>query len=416
LLFLSSIDYNTNIKTLHLSYKAPKMQSLVNIHNTLQDQSLDTIRRELLDEIDWNHRIIGIKGFRGVGKTTFLIDLVKEKYLNDKSCLYVNLNSFYFTKRKIVSFADEFYKTGGKTLILDQIYKYPDWASELKICHDTFPELKIIFSASPVLRVIESNYELKDIAKIYHLEGLSFREYLNYQSNLNFKRYTLQEILTNHISIAQEITQKVKPLAFFHDYLKDGYYPYFIRNKGFYNETLLKHINLALEIDVTYINQIDLQYLPKLRKLLQIIASQAPFSPNVSKISADVQTSRATIMNYLRYMKNARIINMLFSNGNEDEIKKPDLVYLHNTNLMYAIDPENVNAKILRQTFFYNQLGYKNQIKSSGRADFKVNDLHYFNVGGKHITPSEEGHYAAADMIEIGNRNVIPLWLFGFLY
>lgn len=392
------------------------MQNLVNIHNTLQEQFGKTIRRELLDEINWECRLIGIKGFRGVGKTTFLIDLVKEKFLNDKTCLYVNLNNFYFTKRKIISFADEFYKTGGKTLILDQIHKYPDWASELKSCYTNFPELKIIFSASPVLRVLEGNNELKEIAKIYHLEGLSFREYLNYQSNQNFKKYSLQEILSNHTVIAREIIQEVKPLAFFNDYLKAGFYPYFLENKGFYSETLLKHINLALEIDVTYLNQIDLQYLPKLRKLLQIIASQAPFSPNVSKLSADVQTSRATIMNYLRYMKNARIINMLFSNGSEDEIKKPDLVYLHNTNLMYAIDEGNINNKLLRQTFFYNQVGYKNQIRSSVNADFKVNDQYQFSVGGKYTVPSEAGYFAAADMIEVGNENVIPLWLFGFLY
>lgn len=369
-----------------------------------------------MDEIDWSHRIIGIKGFRGVGKTALLIDIIKEKFLNDKSCLYVNLNNFYFTKRKIVSFADEFYKTGGKTLILEQIHKYPGWAAELKSCYDNFPELQIIFSASPVLRVLEENSELKDIAKIYHLEGFSFREYLNFQTNQNFRSYKLSEILTNHVAIAREITQEVKPLAFFNDYLKTGYYPYFMDNKAFYSETLLKHINLALEIDVTYLNQIDLQYLPKLRKLLQIIASQAPFSPNVSKISADVQTSRATIMNYLRYMKNARIINMLFSNGNEDEIKKPDLVYLHNTNLMYAIDDTNINSKILRKTFFYNQVGYKNQLKSSDKADFMVNDQFHFIVGGKYTLPAEDVCFAAADMIEIGKGNVIPLWLFGFLY
>lgn len=397
-------------------HKILQMQSLVNIHNTLLEQSRNTIRRELQDEINWNDRIIGIKGFRGVGKTTFLIDIVKEKFLNDKTCLYVNLNNFYFAKRKIISFADEFYKTGGKTLLLDQIHKYPEWASELRSCYDNFPELKIIFSASPVLRVLEGNNELKDIAKIYHLEGLSFREYLNYKSNLNFRRFTLKEILTNHIDIAQEIIQEVKPLAFFNDYLKDGFYPYFLNNKGFYNETLLKHINLALEIDVTYLNQIDLQYLPKLRKLLQIIASQAPFSPNVSKLSADVQTSRATIMNYMRYMKNARIINLLFSNGNEDEIKKPDLVYLHNTNLMYAIDEGNINNKLLRQTFFYNQVGYQHQIKSSVKTDFKVNDQYQFSIGGKYTLPAEDGFFAAADMIEIGSGNTIPLWLFGFLY
>ena len=392
------------------------MHNLVHIHNILQEQSRISIRRELLDEINWNHRVIGIKGFRGVGKTTFLLDIVKDKFLNDKTCLYINLNNFYFTKRKIISFADEFYKTGGKTLILDQIHKYPDWASELKTCYDTFPELQIIFSASPVLRVLEEDNDLKDIAKIYHLEGLSFREYLNYKSNLNFRRYTLQEILSNHVSIAYKITSEIKPLAYFNEYLKDGFYPYFLDNEGFYNETLLKHINLALEIDVTYLNQIDLQYLPKLRKLLQIIASQVPFSPNVSKISADVQTSRATIMNYLRYLKNARLINLLFTNGNEDEIKKPDLVYLHNTNLMYAIDPFNISSEALRQTFFYNQVGYQHQIKSSEKANFKVNDLYHFSVGNKYTVPIDEDSYAASDMIEQGTERTIPLWLFGFLY
>ena len=392
------------------------MHNLVYIHNILQEQSRNSIRRELMDEINWNHRVIGIKGFRGVGKTTFLLDIVKEKFLNDKTCLYINLNNFYFTKRKIISFADEFYKTGGKTLILDQIHKYPDWATELKTCYDNFPELQIIFSASPVLRVLEENNDLQDIAKIYHLEGLSFREYLNYKSDLNFKRVTLQEILSDHISIAQKITRDIKPLAYFNEYLKDGFYPYFLDNEGFYNETLLKHINLALEIDVTYLNQIDLQYLPKLRKLLQIIASHAPFSPNVSKISADVQTSRATIMNYIRYMKNARIINLLFANGNEDEIKKPDLVYLHNTNLMYAIDPENINNKALRQTFFYNQVGYQHIVKSSAKADFKVNELVHFSVGNKYTVPIDNESFAAADMIELGSGRIIPLWLFGFLY
>ena len=392
------------------------MHNLVHIHNILQEQSRISIRRELLDEINWNQRVIGIKGFRGVGKTTFLLDIVKDKFLNDKTCLYINLNNFYFTKRKIISFADEFYKTGGKTLILDQIHKYPDWASELKTCYDTFPELQIIFSASPVLRVLEEDNDLKDIAKIYHLEGLSFREYLNYKSNLNFRRYTLQEILSNHVNIAYKITSEIKPLAYFNEYLKDGFYPYFLDNEGFYNETLLKHINLALEIDVTYLNQIDLQYLPKLRKLLQIIASQVPFSPNVSKISADVQTSRATIMNYLRYLKNARLINLLFTNGNEDEIKKPDLVYLHNTNLMYAIDPFNISSEALRQTFFYNQVGYQHQIKSSEKANFKVNDLYHFSVGNKYTVPIDENSYAASDMIEQGTERTIPLWLFGFLY
>ncbi|HKJ43821.1 MAG TPA: AAA family ATPase [Sunxiuqinia sp.] len=391
------------------------MENLVQIHQSLLEQSSESIRRELVNEIDWSQRMICIKGFRGVGKTTFLLDLVREKYLGDKTCLYVNLNSFYFTRRKIFNFADEFYKKGGNVLILDQIHKYPEWSEDLRACYDNLPELKIIFTASPVLRVIEGNPHLKDIAKVYHLEGLSFREYLNFFGKMNFRRYSLEEILSNHQAIAYEITEQIKPLAYFEEYLQTGFYPYFLNDGSFYSESLLKHVNLALELDVTYLNQIELKYLAKLRKLLQIIISQVPFTPNVSKISNDVETSRATIMNYLRYLKNARLINLLFANGDEDQLKKPDLVYAHNTNILYAVDPENINNKNLRATFFYNQVGYQHTIKSSDIADFKVNDNYHFVVGGKYTEP-EEGTYAAADMIEDGSGNKIPLWLFGFLY
>ena len=392
-----------------------KVENLIQIHQTLFENPRKTIRRELINEIDWSNRLICIKGFRGVGKTTFLLDLVRDKYMDDKTCLYVNLNNFYFTRRKIFNFADEFYKKGGKVLILDQIHKYPEWSEELRACYDNFPELKIIFTASPVLRVIEGNEKLKDIAKVYHLEGLSFREYLNFHGKFEFRRYQLEELVENHQEIAQEITDKVKPLAFFEEYLQTGFYPYFLKNKPFYNESLLKHVNLALELDVTYLNQIELKYLPKLRKLLQIIASEVPFSPNVSKISNDVETSRATVMNYLRYLKNARLINLLFSNGNDDQLKKPDLVYAHNTNILFAVEPNNINNRNLRTTFFYNQVGYQHTIKSSDKADFKVNDNYHFIVGGKYTEP-KEGTYAAADMIEEGSANKIPLWLFGFLY
>jgi len=392
------------------------MENLTQTHQTLVGNNRETIRRELINEIDWAQRIICIKGFRGVGKTTFLLDLVREKYPEDKTCLYVNLNSFYFTKRKIFNFADEFYKKGGKVLILDQIHKYPEWASDLRDCYDQLPELKIIFSASPVLRVIEGNEKLKGIVHVYHLEGLSFREFLNFKGNFRFRRYRFDELLNNHVAIAMEITESVKPLAYFNEYLETGYYPYFLNNQFFYGESLLKHINLALEIDVTYLNQIELKYLPKLRKLLQIICSQVPFTPNVSKISNDVEASRATIMNYLRYLKNARLINLLFSNGEEDQLKKPECVYAHDTNIMYAVDPGNITNRNLRTTFFYNQVGYQHEVKKSDMADFKVEGKYHFSIGGKYTEPVNETCFAAADMIEEGSGNVIPLWLFGFLY
>lgn len=392
------------------------MEFFKEAHHTLISNSKSLIRRDLLDEIDWNQRLICIKGFRGVGKTSFLLDYLRETNSDPKDALYINLNSFYFTGRKISGFADDFYNRGGKLLVLDQIHKYPFWDKELRECYDRFPDLKIIFTSSPVLRVLNENIYLKDVAKVYHLPGLSFREFLNYQTKQNFKKYTFDQLIENHVEITTEITNKVKPLAFFDEYLQHGYYPYFLDRQSYFSEDLLKHINLALEIDVTYINQIELKYLSKLRKLLYLVSTEGPFTPNVSKLSNEVETSRATVMNYLRYLKNARLINLLYSNGDEDQMKKPTKVYIQNTNILHTVAPANKDNTTYRQTFFYNQVSTKDSVKSTEGYDFKVNDKYLFTVGGKYTEPINTNDYSAADRIEIGEGRKIPLWLFGFLY
>ncbi|MDB4582965.1 AAA family ATPase [Draconibacterium sp.] len=391
------------------------MEYFQHTHKSLLESSKPTIKRELLKSIDWNQKLISVKGFRGVGKTTFILDYIRKFFPDSNDVLYINLNNFYFTKRKISSFADEFAKRGGKVLILDQIQKYPDWSADLKKCVDEIPDLKIIFTSSPVLRIGEGNPDLDGVASIYHLEGLSFREYLNYQTGSNFNFYSFKEIIKNHVEIAGQIVSEVRPLAYFDDYLKHGYFPYFMDDPNFYVNRLLKHINLALEIDVPYINQIELKYLSKLRKLLHIIAAETPFTPNVSKLASAVQTSRATIMNYLKYLKNAKLIHLLHSNGDDEHMKKPDMVYLHNTNLLYAIAPNNTDSLNLRQTFFYNQVGYQYKLRTSPKADFCIESKYHFVVGGRKLEAADD-IFAASDVIEIGEGNKIPLWLFGFLY
>ncbi len=393
------------------------MEFFQQIHKSLLISPKETIKRELMDQIDWSQRLICIKGFRGVGKTTFLLDYIRKYHPESNDVLYINLNNFYFTKRKISSFADEFAKRGGKILGLDQIQKYPDWSEDLRKCVDEIPEIQIIFSSSPVLRITEGNPDLEGIAKIYHLEGLSFREYLNHLAGKNFRTYSFEEILSDHISIAQEIVAEVRPLAFFDEYLKNGYFPYYMDDPNFYTNRLLKNINLALEIDVPYINQIEFKYLSKLRKLLHLLASETPFTPNVSKLAGSIETSRATVMNYLKYLKNAKLINLLYTNGggDDDQMKKPDKVYMHNTNLLHAIAPDNTDNLTMRQTFFYNQVGYKRKLSKSPVADFCVDGKYQFNVGGRKLL-AEGDIYAASDVIEIGQGKKIPLWLFGFLY
>jgi uncharacterized protein len=391
------------------------LEFLYTIHASLLDSPGNTLGRQLRDQIDWSNRLICIKGFRGIGKTTFILDYIRQEFGNTREVLYINLNNFYFTRRKLFSFADEFSKRGGQVLLLDQVNKYPDWSEELRRCYDEIPGLKIVFTASPVLRVADENPDLSGIVKLYHLDGLSFREYLQHKTGELFQVVSLPDILSNHIQIAQLVVDKVKPLAHFSDYLKYGYYPYFIDNPGFYENTLLKNVNLALEIDIPYINQVELKYLSKLRKLLYIIASETPFSPNVSKLAASIKTSRATVMNYLKYLKNARLIHLLYHNGEEDEAKKPEKVYMHNTNLLYAIMPENTSPVNLRHTFFFNQLSGRHDVKGSDDSDFIIDHTYSFSVGGRKTDPAGNV-YAAADMIEVGEGNKIPLWLFGFLY
>ena len=393
------------------------MQAFIKTHRYLLDHLNVQVHRHLLEYIDWEHRLIGIQGARGVGKTTFLLDYAKTYYGNNKSCLYVNLNNLYFSEISVAAFADEFRKTGGKILLLDQVYKYPNWEEELKYCYDHYEDLKIVFSGSPLMRLDEEKSGLDGCVKVYNLEGFTFREYLNLKTGEAFEPVTLDELLTNHQQIAENIVQKVRPLAYFTDYLHHGYYPFFLEKRN-YLENLVKTINLVLEIDISYLQQIELKYLPKLRKLLYMVGKSAPFQPNISRLSSEVETSRATIMNYLNYLRQGRLINLLYEET-LDPLKKPSCVYMQNPNLVYSVARGNdVEMDVLHKTFFYNQLAYLNKVNYNADADFVVNGDKPFYIGGRNIekkSQDKEGYFAR-DMVEVGSGNQIPLWLFGFLF
>lgn len=392
------------------------MEAFYRTHNYLLEHTTSPVRRQLMDEINWGDRLIGIKGSRGVGKTMFLLEYAREFFGKDnRECLYINLNHFYFTDRSLVDFVAEFRAKGGKVLLIDQVFKYPDWSRELRYCYDNYPDVRIVFSGSSVMRLKEENHDLSGYVKSYNLRGFSFREYVNLMVGTSFPSFTLEEILSDHTQIAESICSEIKPMAFLHDYMHHGYYPFFLEKRNF-SENLLKTMNMMLEVDVLYIKQIEQSYLPKLRKLLYLLAISAPCAPNVSQLSKDIETSRATVMNYIKYLTDARLINMLYPEGDSFP-KKPAKVYMNDTNLMYPIRPMAVNHQALRETFFYNMLHKDNKLNLGMKnAHFLVERKHQFKIEESLKGKTNPDLFYAVEKVEIGSENIIPLWLFGFLY
>jgi predicted AAA+ superfamily ATPase len=397
------------------------MEAFFEIHNNLVEQVNAPVRRALMDEIDWNDRMIGIKGTRGVGKTTFLLQYAKENFdVRDHRCLYINMNNFYFQGRGIADFAGDFYRKGGKVLLIDQVFKQPDWSAELRRCYDQYPGLKIVFTGSSVMRLKEENPELGGIVKPYNLRGFSFREYLNWRTGNKFPIFTLDDILAHHEDIEHTILPYVSPMRYFPDYLNHGFYPFFLEKRNF-AENLVKTMNMMIEVDILLIKQIDLKYLPKLKKLLYLLAVEGNVAPNVSKLANDLETSRATVMNYIKYLEDARLINMIYRRG-EGFPKKPMRIVMHNPNLVYAFYPIPARQEDAWETFFLNSL-WKDHVMNiqtpvrAGQSTFLADGRQKFRVVSKEAKLKRPSDVIFAQYgSEVGRGNQIPLWLFGFLY
>ena len=377
--------------------------------------------RYLNAQIDWTDRLIGIKGGRGTGKTTLLLQHIQIHIKPGVEVLYVSLDELYFTSHTLTDLADDFVKAGGRHLFLDEVHKYPGWSREIKNLYDTYKDLQIVFTGSSMLEISKGDADLSRRAVVYELTGLSFREFLLIEKRLTFPVVKWQDILVDHVDMAQDISKKLKPLPSFKDYLKFGYYPYFQENKKNYHQRLAATINLVIESDLPAIEHVDYSTIQKLKKLLYILSTSVPFKPNIQKLSEQIHATRGSTLLYLDYLKNAQLLSLLRgeTEGNS-YMNKPDKIYLNNTNLLYALAPENANVGTLRETFFYNQLQSTSSITSSEKANFTINKKMTFEIGGKN-KPTDQvkglsNMYIAADEIEIGLRNKIPLWLFGFLY
>ena len=378
--------------------------------------------RSFIDDINWNARLIGIKGARGVGKTTLLLQYMKLNFSNElEKSLYVSLDSVAFTNRNLVDLADEFVKKGGKYLFLDEVHKYFNWSQELKNIYDDYPELKVVFTGSSLLEILNARADLSRRAIVYHMQGLSFREYLALETGQHFERLSLEELLKNHLIVARSINSEIKPFQYFERYLKTGYYPFYKEQPENYAQRLEEIVNMMLEIELPLLRGVDLGYIHKVKQLLAIISESVPYIPNVSNLSAKMGINRATLMNYLYYLAEIGLtINLYKEAKGNSKLQKPSKIYLENTNLMYILSPYNANIGTVRETFFANQLGNKHHLSYHETADFFVDETYSFEVGGKDKSGTQiknlKNAFIVSDDIEYGYLNKIPLWLFGFLY
>ena len=377
----------------------------------LQEVSTD-VHRYMYHQINWNNRMIGLTGPRGVGKTMLILQYLKENLPRENS-LYVTAEDFYFVEHRLLDLADLFVKQGGKHLFIDEIHRYKDWSKELKLMYDYHPELQIVFTGSSVLDIHKGVADLSRRASMYHMQGLSFREYLNMFHGYDFPAYSLDDILQLKVTIPAGF----RPFQYFSDYLKQGYYPF---PKNDYENLLLQIVNVSIESDIPQYAGMNVSTARKLKQLLAVIAKSVPFKPNISSLASVLNVSRNSVADYCLYIEEAGMIAQLRDDtGGIRGLGKVNKIYLDNTNLIYALGREGVEIGNVRETFFFNQLRVNQDVITSSVSDFKI-DGYTFEVGGRKKGQKQiegiDNAFVVKDDIEYGHGNVIPLWTFGFNY
>jgi predicted AAA+ superfamily ATPase len=379
-----------------------------------------TFVRSGLDFLKTEHRLLGIRGARGTGKTTLLLQYARSQPSFQTEVLYVSLDNFWFANNTLYGLAETFVKKGGRTLLVDEVHKYPRWAQELKNVYDDFAELRVIFTGSSLLEILNSRADLSRRAVVFSLQGLSFREYLALDSGIELPPVSLDDIIKHHADIVPTILEKVKPFAHFDNYLHHGYYPFFKESELLYFTKLENVVNLILEIELPQLRQLDVAYIAKIRQVLAILAESTPFTPNMTKLSERIGINRTTLLQYVHFLQEAGLLINLYKKGEGlSQLQKPNKLFLDNTNLAFMFSPR-FDKGALRETFFANQVGFQHMLNFPTQGDFLVDERYTFEVGGKNKNRKQLGStpkaFLALDDIEYGSGSTIPLWLFGFLY
>lgn len=378
-------------------------------------------KRFLFHVVKWDNRLIGIKGARGTGKTTLLLQWIKEQNLPVEKAAYFSLDDLYFTAHTLKDTVAQFYKNGGILLALDEVHKYKNWSQEIKNAHDFYPDLKIIFTGSSIIDISKQEGDLSRRALMYELPGLSYREYLSLQGIIDLPALSLDDLLFNPAAIKKKIPKDFRPLAHFGNYINFGYYPFGLADMPSVHQRINQLIRTIVEVDMAELQDFDIRNAKKVLQLVYVIAQQVPFKPNITSLAAKTGMHRNTLNNYLHYLEQAKIIYLLYPAGNSIAVlQKPEKIVLNNTTLLNALSEQKPVTGTVRETFFLSQLQPFHKVMLPKKGDFLVNDIYTFEVGGKGKGQKQisglENAWVVKDDLELPIMKTIPLWMFGLLY
>lgn len=400
--------------------EAKEILPLVTVyHRKLAETSL-SFKRSLYSLINWDVRMLGIKGEKGVGKTTLILQHIKETFDNPDDALYVSMDNLWFKTHSVIDLVDYLYSIGVNYVFLDEIHKCPDWTAVLKNLYDNYPNLNVVYTGSSMLQIDNSKVDLSRRQTLYRLHNLSFREYLEYEGIANFESHPLEDILKNHVKYAMDITSKVKVLKYFQKYLSHGMYPFYKESNSDFHIRLAEAITQTLESDLPAVENVTFETVQKAEKLLMITAESLPFVPNVNRLCEVLGTTRDSCLKMLYALDRAGVMNLLTAElKNYKKLVNPDKIFLGNPNIMYALGGKTEMGTI-RETFFANQVGAYYTLQYPKKGDFFACSKYLFEVGGAGKSfeqiKDEPNSFLAVDDTETGIGSRIPLWLFGFLY
>lgn len=398
------------------------MEALSRAYNRRLEDTQTNYLRYLCNSIDWNERLIGIKGAKGVGKTTMLLQHIKLAFPNRTHAFYVSLDNIWFSSHTLTELVEYLYTHGVTHLFLDEVHRYKTWIRELKNIYDDYPQLHIVFTGSSLLEIDNAEGDLSRRLRIYMLHGLSFREYLDITGTADLPILTMQDILDTHMQQASAITSQIKVIPHFEKYLREGYYPFFLEvgSEDSYFERLQQVVSTVIENDIPAVEKIEYETLQKAKRLLMTIAQSAPFTPNIANLCTLLSTTRNQLIHLLSLLERAALIRQLHAdNKGLKALGKPDKILFNNTNLMHALG-SIADDGTARESFFSAMMSHSHTIQYAKQGDLQVDGKYLFEVGGKGKSFTQiadlPDSYVVADKIEIGYGNKIPLWLFGFLY